>query len=255
MTDAERDTYLRRFRFPKELETAFRFDYYQRTVPALRIGLVLLTFILIGQVVGWYVQSNATGLQARALFRPVPILAMFGLTFWPGFWRYWQGYFVALVAVGAPAGVGAVGVSLGAGFWRAPAAGLGYLAMLTLYGMVMLTGVLRLQFAWTAISQLCLVTCSLYAVLTYLPLPPANTLQTYGYIILPALVMVLFASYTHERLQRTAFINHHLLETERRKSEAILRNTLPDPIVDHGFASFDGKKCPGGGAGWVTDSS
>jgi len=239
MTDAERTRCLRRLRFPRELEAAFQQDYFQRVLPSFRVGLGLMALVTVGQAVGFYLQAGPNApLLAVALGRPIPLLATFGLTFWPRFWRYWQQYFVALLAVGLPLALSFVGPSLSSGgFGDEPAARLGYLAMLTLYGMVMLSGLLRLQFAWTVAYQGMLVGYSLAAALTHVPLPPQRVVAAYGFIILPALLMVTLAAYSYERLQRSAFLSNHLLEIERARSEAILRNTLPDPIVDRLKAS------------------
>ncbi len=46
MTDADRSRYLRRLRFPPELESAFQQDYYRRFLPALRIILLILVLVV-----------------------------------------------------------------------------------------------------------------------------------------------------------------------------------------------------------------
>lgn len=241
MTDAERESCLRRLRFPGELEVAFQGDYYRRVVPGLRIGLALMALTMTAQGIGWYLQSNGNlTLLPLVIARLLPLVAFFALTFRRGFWRWWQVVFVALLAMGLPLGMGVIGKALADGrFWSGGAAQLAYLGMLTLYGMVMLFGMLRLQFGWTAVYQLLLVGCSVRAAMVHIPLPPGNILTTYGYIHLPALLMVLAASYAYERLERAAFLGSHLLEIERARSETLLRNTLPGPIVDRLMASSD----------------
>lgn len=238
MTDAERARCLRGLRFPKELEAAFQQDYYQRIVPSLRVGLALMALIMIGQTVAWFLLTNAAANFSLVILRPLPLVATIGLTYWRGFWRYWQWYFVALLALGLPLGISQLGRGLSdTSFWSGPAAQLAYFGMMTLYGMVMLSGMLRLHFRWAALYQTMLVGWSLSTVIAYVRLRPENILMAYGAIILPALIMMLFASYAYERLQRSAFLSSYLLDVERSRSEAILRNTLPGAIVDRLKAS------------------
>ncbi len=239
MTDAEREGCLRRLSFPRELEQTFQLDYYQQILPTLRIGLALMSLILLGQGFGWYLRSNVSySLLPLVVGRPIPPLTALAVTYWRGFWRYWQAYFVFWLCVGMVFAGGKVGQSVSASaFWSSPASRLGFFATVTLYLMVMLSGLLRLQFRWAAASQVLLVGFTLREAMAYVGLPAANILLPYGFLILPALVIVLFAAHSHERLQRSAFLSSHLLEIERRRSESILRNTLPGAIVDRLMAS------------------
>lgn len=239
MAALEQERALGRLRFPTELEPVFQQDYYQKILLSLRIGMALMALTLVGQGIGWYFQTSADSAQLpQVIGRPIALLAMLGLTCWRDFWRYWQLCFVALFAIGFPTGVTVVGQSLANNtFWRGAAAHLGYLSLLTLYSMVMLSQMLRLHFRWTALYQVMLAGWSLWAALVYIQMPAEHILMFYGFIILPVLVMVIFAAYAYERLQRSAFLSNHLLEIERAKSEAILRNTLPDAIVDRLKAS------------------
>lgn len=84
-----------------------------------------------------------------------------------------------------------------------------------------------------------LVAVSLWGALTQLRLPPSDLFVNYAGLVFPALTIVLYGAYSFERAQRSAFLSNHLLERERAKSEALLRNTLPDLIVDRLKASQD----------------
>ena len=57
MTDAQRERYVRRLRFPRELEQGYQADHYRRVLPTLRIGLMLSIAILAAQGVGWHSQG------------------------------------------------------------------------------------------------------------------------------------------------------------------------------------------------------
>jgi len=234
MTNAERDTCLRRLRFPDELESAFRFDHFRKTVPALRIGLGLMAVIVSTQLFGGQLEAGGRSLtDPGMILRPLTLLALLGVTFLSGFWRWWQWFFLGLMAFRFAVGFADIESRIAAGSASLdPIGRLFFLGMLTLYGMVILTGVLRLHFGWGAGAQLILAATSLRMALDLVRLPPPQISTLYVLLVLPALVIVLFASYTSERLQRAAFLNSHLLEVERAKSETLLRNTLPDPIVD-----------------------
>jgi class 3 adenylate cyclase len=239
MTDAERDRSLRRLRFDNEMEPRFQFDYYRQILPSLRVGLSLTVLLMIGQGIIGYFQSAALS-QALIVtsVRIFPLLAGLGLTYWPGFWRYWQLYFGALIVIGVPIGTTLrMANFIHSPFLHNPAAQLGYLGALTLFGMIVLAGMLRLHFRWTMLIEIGMVGSSLHAAILHIHLPPEVILMTYGSVVFPPLVMIVFSSFAYERLHRTAFLNHHLLEIERARSESLLRNALPDAIVDRLKAS------------------
>ena len=92
---------------------------------------------------------------------------------------------------------------------------------------------------WTAAYQTLLAGFRLYLAMAHAHDTIDGLLRLYGFLVLPPFVMVILASYAYERLQRTTFMTNYLLEIERARSESILRNTLPDPIVDRLKASGD----------------
>lgn len=223
-----------RSRFVPSLEAAFQQDYFLRVAPGLRLGLLVAAILNALQAVGWWSQeSKDLHLLPVVLGRPLFTLGLLALTRVTGFWRFWQPTIVLLVALGLAAASGAARSALGqGGMWDSPSAHLAFLVMLTLYGMVMLTGLVRMQGFWTLITLTGLSCASFWMSHSFVALPAPAIQGSFGFVVLPAVIILTASSMSFERLQRSDFLARHLLARERERSESLLRNTLPDAIVD-----------------------
>ncbi len=221
-------------RFVPSLEAAFQKDYFNRVAPGLRLGLLIAATLSALQAAGWFFQNTRDPQLLPVLIgRPLFALGLLALTRVPGFWRFWQPAIVLLIGLGLSAASGAVRSALGrGGLWDSPSAHLSFMVMLTLYAMVMLTGLARLHGFWTLITLTGLSCTSFWIARSYVALPEPAIQGSFGSVVLPAVIMLTAASISFERLQRSDFLARHLLARERERSESLLRNTLPDAIVD-----------------------
>jgi class 3 adenylate cyclase len=233
VTEDERNQYLRRLRFPPELETAYRADYDGRNITLLARTSVVFSLLFIPLGIRDYLNGIAIG-SLLGLYGPIvlalPLFAV--LTRFPGFARIWQPYLAVVSWVMSAIVMWAVAnVEQETPGWSTPEAKCCRLAIGLLLTMGVL-GLTRLRFFWSAVTQLGLFITGIMVAVKTLPLPLSEVVLQFSRYGLPMLWVILLTNYTQERLSRAAFLANYLLDQEREKSENLLRNVLPDPIAE-----------------------
>ena len=263
MQASDRARYLRRLRFPDEIEDAFQQDYYQKFLPSLRKILLALVFliasIVIREMITAYsfrtapeqIITTAKGLIGNA--SSIPVLLIFRkLTYLKQFNKYFQSssslflififLFLCLTtsyaismrdtlvlnqfqnASNNPALLFDIKNQLNRGRFY-------FFIRLIPIGMLFLAA-FRLQFRWALSAMVAFVAIALWCVVKRLnigfsPEYIGATIQ----VSCTSIVGAYFVALVQERLAREAFLANYLLDMERTKSERLLANVLPETVA------------------------
>jgi class 3 adenylate cyclase len=252
VTESERARYIRRLRFPEELECAFQQDYFNRVAPMLRVILLIVTgvqFFFILRMAASFQQNPASlvRIPTQILCAYLLVFLLFcGATFLPKAWRYWQAagfvVFLLLIAILLPAVAALLNDRyeryIGPQFVNPDAryniiADIKHLTFLRAFPMMgILFTTFRLQFRWTFAGMLGIVGIGIWAQITRLGVPGRQgTLEQSIQTAVITLVCLSLVALVQERLARETFLTNYLLDQERAKSENLLLNILPDPIA------------------------
>jgi adenylate cyclase len=233
MTDAERERYLRRLRFPRELEQAFQADHYAKSRRLLQAASALVAVLFF--VLGLYTVTRphfSAGLPYVEWSACVVVLLVLALTFARGFARVWQPFIVVL--------------GIGIGLIQLP-----YLAramqmrpvphespkyfwflLITFLPLLLFFILSRLQLRCAVILGCAWVGIWTWSAVSLLEWPAEDLMEVLGVRLLPYLLCLVFGAYMIERLERSTFLANHLLALERARSEKLLQNVLPEAIAD-----------------------
>lgn len=220
---------LLKLRFSGELESAFQKEIYDNSRNFLRGASIL--FFLMSMA---HIFRFAATQPRQFLIIPLSVMVIwgivFGLTLLPNFWRHWQPVLALLLLTGMCfVEIGAAHNIQAEDGYAHLTARVSWLSASAMMFMVALSPV-RLNFQWAALVYTGLtINCALICLNLY-NAPLALVLDRFSlgiFIVVPALI---YASYTHERLHRNAFLaRHRLAEQEaaersrRQQSESMLK--------------------------------
>ncbi|MBW3625297.1 MAG: adenylate/guanylate cyclase domain-containing protein [Armatimonadetes bacterium] len=231
MTDSERNLYLRRLRFPDDLERPFQSGYYTRYRRTLRF----LSLLFCALACLFIVRDLFREIEyARILIGfGIPILlflALFALTFLRGFERYWQPYFVLASVLVMPLilSVNAQHIRESEFYITDKARMSNFLAVLLVY--VVAFSVIRLQFLWATLMYMAFIGAGIWIGGTCLQ-ASAEVMWDFCQLAFVVQLALMLTALVQERLHRDAFLANHLLDLERAKSERLLMNVLPAAIA------------------------
>ena len=146
---------------------------------------------------------------------------VFGLTFHPSFVKWAQ------QILGVTATIGAVGILVV--LYRLPD-GFSYGTATLLLVVMYACGLLRLRFGSAVLT--CLAVLAISNAAMYAAESSAFIFFNANYVLVSAIVIGLAYTAIIERMERRAFAFKTELEKEKETSDAMLRNFLPDRIVD-----------------------
>jgi len=208
------------------LEPAFEKEHLQQSLRHHRVVLLLglAVFALFGILDRWTIPDAPPELLLIRYGIVCPVLlGALVFTFSPRFGRAAP---VALTTAVAVMGLGLIVMSLIA---PSPANHTFYVGlMLALVSVHMLV---RVRFTYMALVTWAVVALYIVAVLWVDPLPPLIALNN-SFFLVAANLVGMFAGYSIERHARTDFLQRLRIEAEQRRSEILLLNILPAPIVE-----------------------
>ncbi|MBV9471224.1 MAG: HAMP domain-containing histidine kinase [Abitibacteriaceae bacterium] len=223
--DSQYSLDLRRLRFAAPLEQAFQADYYQKTLPGLRFGFLLVVLLHLGVAAFDWLHMGAVNITNW--LTPLVGLLLIGLTFWPGFYAVWQPAIVVLFS--SLAFIILYGVAVGPSH---PPPGMRMPDNLPLPGSnapsrmtflvtkelwLIIVGLLltRLQFRWYVVGSIlvCALSVTVAALAGHIPwdIIISSTMIT---VVVPVGVLM-FVAYTREQGPRAEFLANYLLDLER----------------------------------------
>lgn len=235
MADSSRSRLLD-LRFAPELEAAFQYESYQNSRNFLRGASLLSGLMAFGQ----FVRFLAT--HQPHIFLLIPTIPMIiwavgiGLTFLPNFWRYWQPVLLVLLSTAMTAmQIGAahhIRVEPG---YSDLIARVSWFSASTMMFMVTLSAI-RLNYRYAATMYTVLsVNCGIICYVLY-NAPVGLILDRFSLGIIIEWFVLIYLSYTHERLHREAFLARQDLaareaaERARRQETETLLHVLSHAI-------------------------
>lgn len=232
VSEAEARRWVNRLRFPRELEAAFAEEYYLRHRTPLRVMSVLFTLFWLG-VAFLELRQEASLSHVAPTYGPVlaTLLGMLALTFTRRFGSYWQPCLVLvnwLLTLHLLRTI--LGYILHDPKLPTPEAQLAAFLQVLVVIMVFLA-TLRLQFAWAALLQLSTLGNAVWLASVEIRMPAANLTFWLARDAVSVLVALVVTALVEERLYRSSFLNQHLLQVERARSESLLVNMMPAVIA------------------------
>lgn len=218
--------------FPEDIETRFREEYNAQALVSTRstavvtLGVVIL-FALLDR---WALPIHHSGaFTLRVLLQALPAVALFALTFWPGFARHLQ------YCVGIGLMLGSLATLLIIGH-AAKSEWAFYLYPFTLAQVISIayTGS-RLRFPWTVAVGAFILSGYLFVStrMQYIwSQPDGGILFALVAIFLLAINAISAMSCLNsERMLRRNYLQQRLIEVEHERAESLLNNVLPAPIA------------------------
>jgi class 3 adenylate cyclase len=211
----------------RELDAAYEKDFYQHNLGNLRFAFLggIALWVLFGVVIDGFllVQADQTIdlIMRYGVFTPLLLVAL-GVSFLPGFQRYWE-----WVAAGVVILTLVLWLYYNTQVLTMPV-DYGYV------GMILITAftytLLRLRFMWVVLT-------TLVAIALYVPYA-VTAVHIFGVkTVLATLYLTTFgvlwgvAAYRLERFTRLLFVRERQLDKERERSDSLLLNVLPRAIV------------------------
>jgi class 3 adenylate cyclase len=210
-------------RFEPEFEARFRLEYAARSIPFVRFSLPIAGALYLGYLFwDYYIAPDLLGYMLAARLTCVAIAAVvFGLTFHPSFIRWSQQILGVTATIGA-AGILAVLYKLPDGFNYGTAT----LILVVMYAC----GLLRLLLVPAFIT--CLTVLILTNAAIYLAGNSGFVVFNANYVLVSAIIIGLSYTAVLEWMERRAFDFKLELKKEKKTSDSMLRNFLPERIVD-----------------------
>jgi len=209
--------------FDAENEARFRLEYADRSIAFVRVSLPIAGALFLGYLFwDYYIDPDKLFyMLAARLICVVVAASVFGLTFHPSFVR-WSQLILGLTAMIGTTGILAVLYELPDGF--------SYGAATILLAIMFACGLLRLLFVPAAITCLGILVTSNAAM--YLAGSSAFVFVNANYVLVSASIIGLAYTMILEWKERSAFEFKLELKKEKKVSDAMLRNFLPERIVD-----------------------
>jgi class 3 adenylate cyclase len=210
--------------FPKEIETIFFDDYFQKSLIQVRFALILaLFFELVSAILDQWI---APELRAKVLFLRyciiVPVLLSFlSFTFSSVFKRFMQPAISLVILIVASSFIGFTLVTRNLSI-DTPGV---ILVILYAYTAIKLNFVYATFVGWT-ITGLSNIVSIFYIN------PPLPTLVENNFHLFLANFLGMFANYLMEYYIRKDYCHDRILEEERDKAEQLLINILPASIAE-----------------------
>jgi class 3 adenylate cyclase len=222
---------LRQLRFPPELERAYQENYFRASLKTIRLGFSVALVVLGAALIGYFFYyAPERGFEISvpiALVSPVFLLAF---TYHKRFQEYWK---PALTVFGACLGLQFLRLDAPLLItWRLPTTW----SLVAAFGLqksvmtIACVSIMRLPFLWTTIL-LWVMEAGAALILAHFYHIGAAEFHWYYFQTFIVLIFLMFTALTLERHNRADFLNHHLLDLERAKSENLLLNILPAPIA------------------------
>jgi class 3 adenylate cyclase len=218
---------LLRFR-DRDLERAFRDDYFQHSLGNLRFAFIVGIFlwviwgVFLHRHILAHAEEDLDRLMRYAVFIP-SLAAGFALSYTRYFRRIWEWL--------------AVGVSVGTlGLWVYYVAHI--VTLPTEYGYVGVILITAFTYTLLRLRFVLVVVITLVGIAVYLPYVFATRYIVDVSRVLATLYLLSFgalggvAAYRMERSSRRLFIRERQLDQERERSDGLLLNILPQAIVD-----------------------
>jgi len=210
-------------RFNTENEARFRLEYAARSIAFVRVSLPIAGALYLGYLFwDYYIDPERLFYMLAARLTCVVVAAsVFGLTFHPSFVR-WSQIILGLTAMIGTTGILVVLYELPDGF--------SYGAATILLGIMFTCGLLRLLFIPAAITCLAILLMSNGAM--YLSESSAFVFVNANFVLVSAIIIGLAYTMILEWKERSTFEFKMELKKEKKVSDAMLRNFLPERIVD-----------------------
>lgn len=210
-------------RFAGETELRFRARYTQRSIPFIRVSLPLAATLYLLFLAWDYSIEPAALLYTLSVRLPFSFFAVtvFGLTFLQSFERWSQSVLCATVVLGA-AGIVLVLAILPDGFTY----GTPGLLLVIMYAC----GATRLLLAAATVACLAIIVLA-NGVLLYKGASGFQFLNTNVFLVAASIIGLSYTALL-EWMERLAFSLEEGLREDKKVSEAMLRNFLPDRIMN-----------------------
>lgn len=229
MTDADRQLWLRRLRFPAALEREYQTVYFERSVKPLRLGFGLVSIVLFAIFAKYIVYGNVNPFSIVMFGVPAGI---FICTFIPGFRFFWKPF---LAVAGTSAGLFLIYADMTnpsfLQFYPGILPQITRMAYSVTMFMAVSTLMIRLPFLWTTLSLAVYEGFSFYWAGKWFN-PEAELMTQFITNTLIVGLALILAALSLERYHRSDFLSNRLLEEEREKSERLLLNVLPASVAE-----------------------
>jgi adenylate cyclase len=212
--------------FPdRELERAFLDDYFRTVRIPIRVAhlLGIAMWILWGLVVRWFLVDERTFDVVVRYAVLIPLLvAGLAVTYLPGWQRFFQVEIAVMVVL-----TGAVWIAYTGSLTEMPF-DYGYVGVILI--MTFSYSLVRMRLLWAVACSAILV--ALYVGFSVRHGVDPDRFALAMYYLASFLALGAIASYTMERSGRLLFLRERELDRERARSDALLRNILPQAIID-----------------------
>jgi adenylate cyclase len=210
-------------KFDLENEALFRLEYASRSIAFVRVSLPIAGALFLCYLFwDYYIDPDKLFYMLAARLICVLVAAsVFGLTFHPSFVRWSQ------LILGLTAMIGATGILVV--LYELPN-GFSYGAATILLAIMFACGLLRLLFIPAAITCLAILLASNGAM--YYAHSNEFVFINTNYVLVSSIIIGLAYTIILEWKERSAFEFKMELKNEKKISDAMLRNFLPDRIVD-----------------------
>ena len=220
----------------RQLESAFRADYFRHNLGNLRFGFLggVVLWVLWGLILYGYLLAGADKsldlVMRYGVFIPVLLLG-FGLSFTRGFERTWEWVVGALAIVTVLAWV----------YYNTQV-----LTMPAEYGYVGLILITAFTYTLLRLRFVLVMIITVVGIGAYLPYAVSAAYIFGVKTVLATLFLVTFgalggvAAYRLERFTRLLFLRERQLAREQERSDGLLLNVLPQAIVDRLKTEHDG---------------
>jgi len=209
--------------FTPENEARFRLEYAARSIAFVRVSLPIAGALYLGYLFwDYYIEPDQLFYMLGArLICVVIAAAVFGLTYHPSFVRWSQ------LILGLTAMIGTTGILV---VLHALPDGFSYGAATILLGIMFSCGLLRLLFVPAALTCLAILLMSNAAM--YMAESSEFVFVNANFVLVSAIIIGLAYTMILEWKERSTFEFKMELKKEKKVSDAMLRNFLPERIVD-----------------------
>lgn len=213
-------------RFKQPMEREFREEYAEKSLNSVRTGLGTAIFVTFLFGFGFGMSADMVERNRVLAFAVVLPILLTGLALTFGrFYRYISQPLNALICIAILVMVFLADLPYSASFYGQSIVG-GVIGMLACTFMLA-----RLRFPWAVGTGLIMLVMYIYLVYGYRPIVEPNRSNATIWVFI-VLIAGSVTSYLQERYIRREFLFRNLLDIEKRKSENILSNVLPQSIAE-----------------------
>lgn len=225
-----------RLRFDGDLECLFQQDYYAKNQRILRSGSIVFFLVSSALMMRSFFGSEPRPSPSTGFVMLSLSLAIFSVTWLPGFWRYWQPTILLLLffAMSSALAIIAMTIQTLPAFTNSVSQVSWFSSAVMM--MIAISSTLRLNFRWAFLLNLSLALVGIIWSLHFFEAPLPAVLAIFNLGVTVIVIAMSFLAFSHERLQRETFLAHQRLaekeasERSRRQQTETMLHVLSQAI-------------------------